>query len=106
MHPDRVFQFVNLSLRNLQMDYIDLYLIHWPVGVHFVCEEELMPRDPITGDLFLDMKSCLEDVWRAMESLVDKGLLKAIGISNCTSQQIQRICNIARIPPACLQVFT
>lgn len=104
MSRSRVSQFVNLSLKNLQLDYIDLYLIHWPVGLTYVSEHELMPRDE-NGQLQLDMTTNLVEIWKAMEDQVDQGRVKAIGLSNCTQQQIQRILNICRIKPASLQVY-
>ncbi|XP_021966042.1 aldose reductase-related protein 2-like [Folsomia candida] len=103
MSRSRVSQFVNLSLKNLQLDYIDLYLIHWPVGLTYVSEHELMPRDE-NGQLQLDMTTNLVEIWKAMEDQVDQGRVKAIGLSNCTQQQIQRILNICRIKPASLQI--
>jgi diketogulonate reductase-like aldo/keto reductase len=103
MHPNRVSQFLDISLNNLQLDYIDLYLIHWPMGLTFVSEDELMPRNK-NGELFLDMNTNLEEIWLAMEDLVEKGKVRSIGLSNCNIQQISRILNVCKIPPTNLQV--
>lgn len=103
MHPSRVEFFIDLSLKNLQTEYIDLFLIHWPVGLCFIDENELMPRDK-DGDLLLDMNTDLEAIWKSMEHLVKSGKAKAIGISNFNESQIKRILQCCEIPPSVLQV--
>merc|ERR1719324_178761 len=62
------------SLRKLGTEYLDLYLMHWPVSTR---KGASMPP---AADAFLDVP--IEETWKAMEALVDKGLCKAIGVSN------------------------
>lgn len=103
MTPEKVELFLNLSLNKLQLDYVDLYLCHMPVGVKFVDESNLFPRDK-NGDVLYDKSTDLEAVWREMENMVHVGKAKSIGISNYNERQIERIMKIARVPPANLQV--
>ncbi|XP_067657245.1 aldo-keto reductase family 1 member B1-like [Haliotis asinina] len=79
--PDQVEPACRRSLEALDMDYIDLYLIHFPVA--FVDKE----RTKATMTDYLD-------TWRAMEKLVDKGLVRSIGVSNFNAQQLERILNM------------
>jgi hypothetical protein len=102
MRPERVEQFMNLSLKKLQTTYVDLYLVHWPMGMSYLGEDIVSPMKD--GELYLDLESDLEGVWKQMEVQCKAGKAKSIGISNCTSEQIERIMKIAKIPPANLQV--
>ncbi|ODM92204.1 Prostaglandin F synthase 1 [Orchesella cincta] len=102
MAPERVELFLNSSLRKLQLDYIDLYLIHWPIGLKFRGEDDLVPMD---GDKVLyDTTTDLEAIWKELEKHVESGKLKSIGISNFTEKQIERIMKVAKIPPANHQI--
>jgi diketogulonate reductase-like aldo/keto reductase len=103
MHSNKVELFLDVSIKNLQTEYVDLYLIHWPVGLIFVDENGLMPRDK-DGELLLDMSTDLEAIWKCMELQVKARKAKAIGLSNFNEIQIQRILNCCEIPPAVLQV--
>lgn len=70
------------SLKALQLDYIDLYLIHWP----------------------LPMQSKYIETWRALEKLYSNGKIRAIGVSNFNSSQIDEIIEKCEIPPMVNQV--
>lgn len=103
MSPERVDRFINLSLKNLQMEYIDLYLVHWPFGLKYKGDDNVVPTKD-NGDLDLDMTSDMESVWKAMEQQVDAGRARSIGLSNFNSSQIERVMKTARVKPANLQV--
>lgn len=72
------------SLNRLGLDYVDLYLIHWPNPV------------PIPGHE--------KKLWQGMEELVNLGITKAIGVSNYSKTRIAKILNFANIPPDVNQV--
>ncbi|XP_002741648.1 aldo-keto reductase family 1 member A1-like [Saccoglossus kowalevskii] len=88
------------SLKDLQLDYLDLYLIHWPYG--FVNIGENFPKNPDGTIQYSDVS--LMETWGAMEKLVDEGLCKHIGLSNCNSKQVAEVLEKGRIKPAVLQV--
>src|SRR6201993_4595647 len=92
--PERVKPAFEASLKRLQLDYIDLYLIHTPFAFHPGDEQD--PRDA-NGNVVYDNGVTLLDTWRALESLVDEGRCKAIGLSDVTLGQVNEIFEAGRI---------
>lgn len=80
------------SLKKLQLDYIDLYLVHWMAPV-MVWEDPEPIKGPPT-----------HKVWAELERLVDAGLIKNIGVSNCTVPMLIDLWSYARIKPVINQV--
>jgi aldehyde reductase len=99
--PERVQPAFEASLGRLGFEYLDLYLIHTPFA--FQPGDEQDPRDQ-NGDVVYDRGVTLLDTWRAMESLVDKGRCRAIGLSDITLNELSPIYESARIKPAVVQV--
>ena len=99
--PERVKPAFEASLKKLQLDYVDLYLIHTPYA--FKPGEEQDPRDE-NGKVIYDEGVTLLDTWRALESLMDEGSCKAIGLSDISLEKVQEIFESARIKPAVVQV--
>jgi len=94
--------FLDLSLQGLKLEYVDLFLIEFPVG--FRSEEDGEQFVDEDGSGMLDLNTDIISLWKAMESQVDAGRCKSIGLSNFNSKQIERIVQAARIKPSCLQV--
>ncbi|XP_004309975.1 PREDICTED: non-functional NADPH-dependent codeinone reductase 2-like [Fragaria vesca subsp. vesca] len=96
-HPDLVIPALKKSLQNLQLEYLDLYLIHWPISAtpgklsHVLEEKDQMPMD-------------FKGVWADMEEAQRLGLTKSIGISNFSTKKTQNLLSFATIPPSVNQV--
>lgn len=88
------------SLTDLNLEYLDLYLIHWPMG--YKEGDELFPMEDDGTTAFSPVDYV--DTWLEMEKLVRDGLVKSIGLSNFNKRQIERVLEAANIPPAVLQV--
>jgi diketogulonate reductase-like aldo/keto reductase len=101
------------SLTNLNLTHLDMYLIHWPVAWAYTnidCEP-LVPTDGDgadgegSGSVVMSSSGCsIQNTWRAMEQLVDDGLVKNIGVSNFSSSQLADLVSYARIQPAVNQI--
>ncbi|XP_076891898.1 D-galacturonate reductase-like [Bidens hawaiensis] len=88
---------IKQSLKNLGVDYIDLYLIHWPLKFN---QEEIKFPIPNEQVAAIDIKA----VWEGMEECQNLGLTKSIGVSNFSIKRIKEILSFAKIPPAVNQV--
>jgi alcohol dehydrogenase (NADP+) len=99
--PERVGPAFDASLERLRLDYLDLYLIHTPFA--FQPGDDQDPRDQ-DGNVVYDREVTLLDTWRAMESLVDGGKCRAIGLSDIHLDRLLPLYESARIKPAVIQV--
>ncbi|KDP26698.1 hypothetical protein JCGZ_17856 [Jatropha curcas] len=96
-HNDLVIPALKNSLRALQLDYLDLYLIHWPIS----CKPGRLVFPPPKDELLpMDFKS----VWAAMEECQQLGLTKAIGVSNFSCKKLQHLLTLSKIRPSVNQV--
>lgn len=101
-HPDQVEKGVRRSLDALGLEYLDIYLIHWPKefsegGNRF----PIVTRDTNGKVVFSDADIC--DTWKAMEQLVRRGLVKSIGVSNFNQKQLVRLLSCVTIRPAVIR---
>lgn len=87
------------SLENFGLDYIDLYLIHWPVAQKLT---KLDSSQPFQDAVCVDYDYL--ETWKGMEKCVELGLAKSIGVSNFNSKQIERVLNNCSIKPVMNQV--
>jgi diketogulonate reductase-like aldo/keto reductase len=99
--PERVKSAFDASRQRLQLDYVDCYLIHTPFA--FQPGDEQEPRDE-RGQVNYDSGVTLVETWRALESLVDEGQCRAIGLSNVNLEKLREIVEVARIKPAAVEV--
>ncbi|XP_058184126.1 non-functional NADPH-dependent codeinone reductase 2-like isoform X2 [Rhododendron vialii] len=96
-HPHLVVPALQTTLRNLKTEYLDLYLIHFPISMkHGISVYTAKPEDFLP----LDIKS----VWAEMEECQRLGLTKSIGVSNFSCKKLGDLLAFATIPPAVNQV--
>eukprot|EP00943_MAST-04B_sp_MAST-4B-sp1_P005588 g5588.t1 len=91
-HPNNVESAVRLTLSRLDVSYLDLYLIHWPLQWRkgtFGCEDD---------------SYTVYDTWKQMERLVEIGLVKSIGVSNFSKNELLNLCKFAKIKPVVNQL--
>ena len=99
--PERVKPALQASLNRLGLDAVDLYLVHTPFA--FKPGDDQDPRDA-DGAVVYDDGVTLDETWTAMETLVDEGLCRAIGLSDIDVGGTRRIVDTARIKPAVVEV--
>lgn len=96
--PGEVEASCEQSLKDLQLDYLDLYLVHWPFANFHPPHCDVSTRSP-------DSKPYIHEAfmrtWRAMERLVERGLVKHIGTSNMTIPKLKLVLRDAAIKPVC-----
>jgi len=100
LHKEDVIPQLREQLKALQLDYVDLYLIHAPGGVKKSDNGHPFPME--NGKVLVDVVDHME-TWREMEEAHKLGLAKHIGISNYGATQIQQLYDHASVKPHCLQ---
>eukprot|EP00835_Amoeboradix_gromovi_P007088 NODE_1049_length_1705_cov_0.321295.p1 type:complete len:317 gc:universal NODE_1049_length_1705_cov_0.321295:1294-344(-) len=99
--PSMVEKACKDSLNDLQLDYLDLYLIHWPISM--VPNEGLWPTEGQNSKIDMDAPGLMA-TWGAMEELVNKKLVKSIGLCNVNKSQLQQVIEEGKIKPAVVQM--
>ncbi|KAI8451848.1 NADP-dependent oxidoreductase domain-containing protein [Phakopsora pachyrhizi] len=110
--PDKVSEGLEDTLRELQLDYLDLYLIHWPVSfvppkdpTKLSTKEILFPTKPEDKAVAeLDLKNSIAETWKEMVKLQKSGKVKAIGVSNFTIQHLEDLIKATGVTPAVNQI--
>jgi len=108
-HPKHVRPALERTLRDLQVDYLDLYLIHFPITLEHVPIETRYPPgwfyDPSATSPTMESDSIpIADTWGAMEEIHRAGLVRHIGVSNFGCSLIRDLLTTASVRPAVLQV--
>ena len=98
--PSDVEPALDASLRDLGMDYVDLFLMHWPSA--FKSGDAMFPKD--SSDKIEVGETSYVDTWKAMEKLVATGKTKAIGISNFSKAEVETLLKEGSIVPAAHQL--
>lgn len=104
-NPKHVPLALDKSLRDLGLEYVDEYLIHFPISMEFVPFERKYPPEwsNLDGKMVI-VPNDINATWKAMEGLVDKGKVHFIGLSNFNCQHIRQVLSTAKIRPTTLQI--
>eukprot|EP01091_Cochliopodium_minus_P011996 TRINITY_DN3539_c0_g1_i1.p1 TRINITY_DN3539_c0_g1~~TRINITY_DN3539_c0_g1_i1.p1 ORF type:complete len:313 (-),score=111.93 TRINITY_DN3539_c0_g1_i1:26-964(-) len=104
---ERVEEAVRITLQNLGLEYLDLYLVHWPIAFGYDTKNlsviDLRGKDFNVKPEYID-EVPISQTWEAMENLVNKGLVKSIGVSNFTKSHLKDLLETAKIKPVCNQI--
>ncbi|KAL8947532.1 MAG: hypothetical protein Q9222_006193 [Ikaeria aurantiellina] len=99
-HPSDVEPALDASLADLGTDYVDLYLMHWPVA--FARGSTPFPKD--SAGKMINGDTDYVDTWKAMEAVYKKGKARAIGISNFSRKETERLLRETEVVPAANQI--
>jgi len=102
-YHNRAAESLEQTLKDLGTDYLDLYLIHWPVRLVPNESSALLPVNP-DGTRAIDWDWDQRETWRQMEELLATGKVKAIGVSNFGIPWLEYILKTAKVVPAVNQV--
>lgn len=98
-HPESVEPAIRKTLADLQLDYLDLYLIHWPLVFKQGHDQARSANDLLSTD-----EVPLADTWKAMEKIKRKGLTRHIGVSNFSIKKLDELSKQSETKPEVNQV--
>lgn len=102
---ERVEPICKKQLKDWGIDYFDLYIMHFPISLKYVDPSERYPPGfTYDGKNVVPGNATIQETWTAMESLVEKGLAKSVGISNFQGSLLMDLLRYAKIAPATLQI--
>jgi D-xylose reductase len=103
--PEHVPLACQRSLNDLQLSYLDEYLIHFPISMEYVPFDKKYPPEwfNLEGKMVV-IPNDMCATWKAMEVLVDSGLTKTIGVCNFSTQLLRQIFSTCKIRPSTLQI--
>ncbi|KAA1472667.1 Aldo/keto reductase [Dentipellis sp. KUC8613] len=102
-HGGKVAESIDQSLSNLGLDYVDLYLLHWPQVLKFISDDEYLPLDADGQAIAVESPTFVE-VWAELEKVLASGKAKAIGVSNFSIKNLETLLKTAKVVPAVNQV--
>ncbi|EME88669.1 uncharacterized protein MYCFIDRAFT_64092 [Pseudocercospora fijiensis CIRAD86] len=102
--PEEVRWSLQSSMEKLKVDYVDLFLIHWPIAAER--DEKYMPKLNEKGQYVIkeELTKNPRPTWRAMEELYEAGKARAIGVSNWTVEGLKELLTYAKVKPAVNQI--
>jgi len=102
-YASRVEENLDKSLKSLGLDYVDLYLVHWPLAMNPKGNHERFPKHPDgSRDIVKDWSHL--QTWAQMEKLLDTGKVKAIGVCNYSVKFLEELLAHAKVVPAVNQI--
>ncbi len=103
--PEHVMLGFKKTLSDLKLDYLDLYLIHFPISLEYVPIDKKYPPEWVNLDnIMILQKQDLSETWKEMENLYTSKLARQIGVSNFSSSLLRQIVNCCKIAPHANQI--
>jgi len=102
-YHSRVEENLDISLKRLGLEYVDLYLMHWPVPMNPKGNDPNFPKLP-DGSRDLDKSWTYIQTWKEMEKLLKTGKVKAIGVANFSIPYLEKLLSEAEVVPAANQI--
>ena len=104
-NPEHVMLAFKKTLSDLKLEYLDLYLIHFPISLEYVPINKKYPPEWVNLDnKMILQKQDLSKTWKEMEKLYNQKLAKQIGVSNFNSSLLRQIINASEIVPHAIQI--